>query len=127
MLKGCALNVLAFWILVEPIFLMAEPCGTFSPLVGPCGTFFLSTCCQLSLKVQGRNNRSHRGPAIAISKIQISNFQQPKSNVANMASLRSCKFCIFCVRFCLFVNVLCWLTRVDLMSFKFLGLDIAHP
>ena len=108
-------------------FHMAKPCGTFPPLVEPCGTFFLSSCCQLSLKVQGRNHRSHRGPAITISKIKISNFQQPKSNAANMASLRSCNFCIFFVRFCLFVNVLCWLTRVGLMSFKCLGLDIAHP
>ena len=67
-------------------FHMAKPCGTFPPLVEPCGTFFLSSCCQLSLKVQGRNHRSHRGPAITISKIKISNFQQPKSNIANMAS-----------------------------------------
>ena len=116
-----------FWILMKPFFLLVEPCGTFPPLVGPCGTFFLSSCCQLSLKVQGRNHRSHRGPAITISKNQISNFQQPKSNAANMASLRSCNFCIFCVRFCFFVNELCWLTRVGLMSFKCLGLDIAHP
>ena len=84
-------NVKPIWNLVEPLSrirmimrlyqtlipsggTILEPCGTLYPLVEPCGTFFVSSCCQLSLKVQGRNHRSHRGPAIALSKIKISNF-----------------------------------------------------